>query len=79
MADLICNMNCIHRSKRPLRKWKRRDGSECYGCSREYIVVDRLSDPDGLIEATAGEENTAVCALYEPVAEAALAGQEGEK
>ena len=31
MTDLICSMACTHRTKRPLRKWRKKDGSPCCG------------------------------------------------
>lgn len=68
MAVLICNMNdCKHRSKRPLRSWKNKSGGKCNGCAREFVVVTKVFDPDGDIEAVAGKESMAVCAFYEPM------------
>ena len=69
MAEIICAMACKHRSKRPLRKWKNRDGSRCYGCSLEYVKISRIFDFDGDIFAVAGEKNMARCAFYEPIDE----------
>lgn len=69
MADLICSMPCKHRSKRPLRKWKNKDGSPCYGCRLEYVKISRVFDLDGDIFAVAGEENMAHCIFYEPLGE----------
>jgi len=69
MADLICSMACKHRSKRPLRKWKKKDGSPCYGCSLKYVNISRAFDWDGDIYAVAGEKNMARCVFYEPLDE----------
>ena len=69
MADLICSMACKHRSKRPLRKWRHKDGSLCYGCRLKCVHISRVFDPDGDIYAVAGEENMAHCAFYEPLEE----------
>lgn len=67
MAVLICDMkDCKHRSKHPLRSWETQSGSKCYGCARKFAVVTMVFDPDGDIEATAGKENMAICAFYEP-------------
>ena len=65
MATVICKMNdCAHRSKRPLRKWKFQNGAVCYGCTLDSVVVSKIFDPDGDIEATASIENMAHCAMY---------------
>lgn len=74
MAIIVCKMNCKHRSRRPLRKWRGTDGSRLYGCTRETAVISRIFDFDGDILAVAGEENMAHCAFYEP-----LDGAEGEE
>ena len=67
MANLICDMtDCKHRSKRPLRKWRNKNGSRCYGGTLQYILIDLAFDPDGDIEATVGRDNMAHCARYEP-------------
>lgn len=67
MSTVICSMSdCVHRSSRPLRKWKYRDGRPCYGCKRKSIGIAEISDPDGDCEATIGKENMAHCADYEP-------------
>lgn len=67
MATLICDMtDCKHRSKRPLKKRRNKNGSRCYGCTLQYIIIDRVIDPDGDIEAKAGRDNMAHCASYEP-------------
>ena len=69
MADLICSMICKHSSKRPLRKWRNKDGSPCFGCSLKYVKISRVFDMDGDICAVAGEGNMAHCAFYEPLDE----------
>lgn len=69
MADLVCDMDCIHKSKRPLRKWRNKDGSECYGCSLKHVAIDRISDPDGEVGNAVGEESMACCTCYEPRAQ----------
>lgn len=69
MADLICSMACKHRSKRPLRKWRKKDGSPCYGCTLKYVTISRAFDIDGDICAVAGEENMAHCNFYDPTDE----------
>lgn len=69
MAIIICKMNCKHRSRRPLRKWRGTDGSELYGCTRKTVVISRIFDFDGDILSVAGEENMAHCAFYEPIEE----------
>ena len=67
-ATLICDMkDCKHRSKRKLKSWKDSAGNPCYGCTRPYVSILHVFDPDGDIEATAGKENMAVCSHYEPV------------
>lgn len=67
-------MACKHRSKRPLRKWRNKNGSQCYECRLEYVKISRVFDMDGDIYAVAGEENMARCAFYEPIE-----GPEGEE
>ena len=69
MAIVVCNMECKRRSKRKMRNIKYADGRPCYGCSMKHIVVHRLPDPDGDVRRTAGEENMAICAYYEPLNE----------
>lgn len=67
MATLICDIeDCVHRSKRPLRKWHYRDGRKCYGCRLESVVINRIFDMDGEAEEIFGRENTAICANYKP-------------
>lgn len=58
--------DCVHRSKRPLRKWRYNNGARCYGCTLETIGVSKVFDPDGEAEAVMGAENMAHCADYEP-------------
>lgn len=67
MAVVICTLDCKHRSKRPLRKWKRKSGDECYGCTLEAVTISRMWDPDGDAHALLGEESMARCANYEPI------------
>ena len=67
MAVVTCTMNCIHRSKRPLRKWKRKSGEKCYGCTLEAITISRIYDPDKDVFNLVGEEKMARCANYEPI------------
>lgn len=69
MAQVICNMNCKNRSKKPLRKWKMKSGTKAYGCKLEAIVVGRIFDPDGDCCATVGEDCMAQCKYYEPIEE----------
>lgn len=59
MADLICSMACKHRSKRPSRKWRHKDGRPCYACTLNYVYISRVFDMDGDICAVAGENNMA--------------------
>ncbi len=67
MAKVICKMvDCVHRSKRPMRKWRYQDGSLCYGCSLDVASVTRISDLDGDIEAVGGPEIMAHCSDYKP-------------
>lgn len=68
MADLICDMNdCKYRSRRPLRKWRRKDKSPCYGCTQRFVVITCVFDPDGDIEAVGDKENMAHCCFYESI------------
>lgn len=69
MAQVICNMNCKNRSKKPLRKWKMKSGAKAYGCKLEAIVVGRILDPDGDCCAKIGEYCMAQCKYYEPIEE----------
>lgn len=67
MNTVICSMSdCVHRSSRPLRKWKYRNGEPCYSCKLDSIGISEIHDPDGDCEATIGKENMAHCADYEP-------------
>ena len=66
MAQVICNVvDCKHRSKRKLKNYKKQNGSPCYGCKLEVILVSDIFDPDGEIEAIAGKENMMICNNYE--------------
>ena len=67
MAKVICNMDCKHRSNRPLRTYRSRDGKKCYGCTLDAISVTRIFDIDGDIESMISEDNMAHCADYEPM------------
>ncbi len=69
MATIICDMECKHRSKRKMRKWRHKDGRPCYTCGLEAVTISRAFDFDGDIKAVAGEENMARCAHYEPLDE----------
>lgn len=70
-ATLICELrDCVHRSKRRLTSWKGPNGAPCYGCTKPYVNIMRVFDPDGDIEAVAGKENTAICQFYKPREEA---------
>ena len=55
MADLICSMICKHRSKRPLRKWRNKDGSPCFGCSLKYVKISGCLTWMEIFCAVAGE------------------------
>ncbi len=40
MTDVICTMDdCVHRSKKAMRKYKMRDGSKCYKCTLDILLV----------------------------------------
>ena len=40
MTDVICTMDdCVHRSKKAMRKYKMIDGSKCYKCTLDIILV----------------------------------------
>ena len=40
MTDVICGMEeCIHRSKKPMRKYKYNDGRKCYKCTLEIVQI----------------------------------------
>lgn len=68
MADLICDMgDCKHKSRHPLRKWRKQDKSPCYSCTLDFVVIAKVFDPDGDIEAVASRENMANCCFYEPI------------
>jgi len=59
--------DCVHRSKRKLKKWVRKDGEPCYGCTLDVITIRRVYDPDGDIAIVSGEENMATCAHYKKI------------
>ena len=68
-VTVICNMKeCIHRSKRPLRKWHMLDGSPCYSCNSDQIFINQPYDPDGEIYALTGEI-FAKCNRFTPIEE----------
>lgn len=67
MAVITCKMKCIHRSKRPLRKWIRKSGEKCYGCTLDAVTISRICDPDGDVYNLLGENEMAHCANYEPI------------
>lgn len=68
MAQVICTMaDCVHRSKRPMKKWRFNSGAPCYGCLLETAMVTRIFDADGDIEAKIGAGNMAQCKDYEPL------------
>ena len=64
MTVVACRMDCKHRSKRPLRKYKYKDGSKCYACTLEGITITHNF---GEVKAVAGERNMAMCNNYEPL------------
>ena len=67
MTKIICDADdCIHRSKRPLRTWKKSNGDKCYACTLEAIYIKRIFDPDGDLFNLLCEE-IAVCKDYEPI------------
>lgn len=71
MAKVVCDMrDCTHRSRRPMRKWRYKDGRPCYGCKLETVGISPIFDPDGECEAAFGRENMAHCSNYEPMEEA---------
>lgn len=68
MAIVICNMEkCKYLSKKPLRKWKFKDGGKCYGCTLEAISISRIPCFDGWERDVVGEENMAKCNFYTPI------------
>lgn len=70
MAKVICNMvHCKHRSKRPMRSYRKKSGGKCYGCMLDAIDISRVFDPDDYAVLTVGEKNMAACIHYEPVEE----------
>lgn len=69
MAKVICQMNCKHRSKRPMRNYKFKSGGRCYGCTLDAITILRIFDPDDYVVHAVGEENMGSCIHYEPIDE----------
>ena len=67
MAKVICNMNCKHRSKHPMRLYRRKDGGKCYGCKLDAISITEIFDPDNYIAQVIDEQNMAHCLYYDPV------------
>lgn len=55
--------NCKNKSKRPLKKYETTDGKACYGCTLDYISINKIFDADGDIEAE-GEASMAHCEFY---------------
>lgn len=67
MAKVICDRaDCVHRSNRPMRKWKYADGRKCYGCKLDTVTIILISDPDGDVEVLIGRKEMAHCSNYEP-------------
>lgn len=69
MAKVICSMNCKHRSKRPMRKYKYESGDPCYGCTLDAVSISRILDPDDYVGQVIDEKEMAHCLYYEPVEE----------
>lgn len=69
MAKVICSMNCKHRSKRPMRKYKYKSGNLCYGCTLDAVSISRILDPDNYVVQVIDEKEMARCLHYEPVEE----------
>jgi len=70
MATVICDMEkCKYRSKRPSRKWVKKSGEKCYGCTLEAISVNRIFDPDAYVIDVVGEDCMASCRNYTPMEE----------
>ena len=55
MAKVVCNMNCKHRSKKPLRNYVRYNGERCYGCLLGAISISRISDSDEYVVEVVGK------------------------
>lgn len=67
MTKIICDADDrIHRSKRPLRTWKKRNGDKCYRCTLEAISIGRIFDIDGDVYNLFCEEKV-MCKDYEPI------------
>lgn len=40
MTNVVCTMeDCIHRSKRAMRRFQFKDGRKCYKCTLEFITI----------------------------------------
>lgn len=47
MTDVVCTMeDCIHRSKRAMRRFGFKDGKKCYKCTLEAVVIRNLADQE---------------------------------
>lgn len=66
MAKVICDMNCKHKSKEPLKTYKYRSGEKCYGCTLDAISIT-IIPPAGNEETMIGKADMAHCVNYEPV------------
>ena len=67
MATVICTMtDCVHRSKRKLKRWQFKSGQPCYGCKLESITISEIFDPDRYVEQIISKEDMARCCFYEP-------------
>lgn len=69
MAKVICEMNCKHRSKRPMQRYRYESGDPCYGCTLDVISISRIADPDNYVIQVIDEKEMARCLNYEPVEE----------
>ena len=64
MTTVICNVeNCPYRSKNPLKKYKNSDGSKCYQCKLDIIIITSVDDCDGEIFGLLGY-TPAECRFY---------------
>lgn len=40
MTDIICNMeDCVYRSKKPMKKFIKKNGEKCYKCTLRFIQI----------------------------------------
>lgn len=47
MTNVECNMeDCIHRSKVPMRKFIKNNGSKCYKCTLDLISIRNEAEQD---------------------------------